>query len=501
MFKKITLLRRCIGVALDLVPIAILIGVEALKLLDELDDNVDGLFKDELRAAIEDVVEVTVLVTVPGAGDEEKLLEITDNSVEVLITEDKKELLLDDVDEAGLLLDATDGVPELLTSKEDERLLLDNAEEDKLLLEEVILDVVTFIGAAVVVAVLLDDAKEDGMLLERLMPLNVDVVTVVGVVAIIGLVAVVGVAAIVGLVAVIRAELSKEELLGIMLLDTDRLGVAILEADEDARLDKLETATEEMAAREDTDDGTLGPFEDDKEELTFGEGLPEKDDGMRELDAAAEAVFAEKYGSDDIDDTLELLEDDTLEKKELAEDDRELLKVEEELLGDGDDVEAVTEASSAENDKPGNIDDETLELLEDDALELDEDDRPELTELEEEELLDRVAEARLAETPWAYDAEDDIKDETPEPLEELKDDRLELIEELRLLETEELEDEDEKLLSDEADAAAAPAKDEFDEATLELLDEEALELLLLDTDEEDDDEAELTMLEEMDAVV
>lgn len=39
-----------------------------LKLLEELENDIGGLFKDELRAVTEDVVEVTVLVTVPGVG-------------------------------------------------------------------------------------------------------------------------------------------------------------------------------------------------------------------------------------------------------------------------------------------------------------------------------------------------------------------------------------------------------------------------------------------------
>ncbi|KAH0276909.1 hypothetical protein KCU91_g3552, partial [Aureobasidium melanogenum] len=167
------------------------------------------------------------------------------------------------------------------------------------------------------------------------------------------------------------------------------------------RLEELKAVAEDSTSGEEMEDETYKLFEDGKEELELGEELLGEDVAMlEELDVVAEARPAEEDATEDIDDdTLELLEEDALDEEELAEDDKELLTLEEELLENEDDIEAVTEASFAENDKSEDIDDETLELLEDDALELEEDDRLELTELEEEELLDDVAEARLAETP------------------------------------------------------------------------------------------------------
>ncbi|KAG9740358.1 hypothetical protein KCU73_g9229, partial [Aureobasidium melanogenum] len=287
--------------------------------------------KDEelLLEAIDEIIKVLVVdVVTTGATAEDELellaseedKELLLGSLVLLKIEDNNELLLGDIDEEGLLLGPTDDALVLLKIVDGGELLLDNAEEDKLLLEEVILDVVTLVGAPVVVAVLLDDAKEDRMLLERPVTPIVDVATFIGVVvvavvAVVEVVAVVGVVAVVSVVAVVavaRAELSEKVLLGPMLLDTDRLIVVILEADEDARLDKLETAAEEMAAGEETEGGTLGLFEDDKEELVLREELLGTDDETKELDAAAEARFAEEDASDDIDDdTLELLEDDT----------------------------------------------------------------------------------------------------------------------------------------------------------------------------------------------
>ncbi|KAG9945945.1 hypothetical protein KCU85_g6914, partial [Aureobasidium melanogenum] len=304
------------------------------------------------------------------------------------IIEDEAGLLLDTVEKAKILLAATDDVPEVLISEERA-----NAEEDEILLNGFILDVTILVEVVAVVTV---------VSVVRFVTV-VGVVAVVGDVAVLRVVAVVVVVAIVGVaeVAVAKIEVSKGESLDPTLLDAERLVVVILKVDEVRGLEELKAVAEDSTAGEEAEDETYKRFEDDKEELVLGEELLEKDVAMlEELDAVAEARSAEEDATDDIDDdTLELLEEDALDEEELAEDGKELLTLEEELLEIEDDIEAVTEASFAENDKSEDIDDETLELLEDDAPELEEDDRLELTELEEEELLDDVAEARLAETP------------------------------------------------------------------------------------------------------
>ncbi|KAG9696429.1 hypothetical protein KCU95_g2329, partial [Aureobasidium melanogenum] len=310
------------------------------------------------------------------------------------IIEDEAALLLDTVEEAEMLLAAIDDVLELLMCEE-----IANAEEDEILLIGLILDVVILVAVVAVVTV--------GAIV-RLVTV-VGVVAVVGDVAVLRVVAVVRVVTAVGFVAVVgvaevavaKIGFSEGESLKPTLLDAERLVVVILKLDEVWRLEELKAVAEDSISGEEMEDETYKLFEDGKEELELGEELLGEDVAMlEELDVVAEARPAEEDATEDIDDdTLELLEEDALDEEELAEDDKELLTLEEELLENEDDIEAVTEASFAENDKSEDIDDETLELLEDDALELEEDDRLELTELEEEELLDDVAEARLAETP------------------------------------------------------------------------------------------------------
>ncbi|THY29132.1 hypothetical protein D6D01_03643 [Aureobasidium pullulans] len=178
------------------------------------------------------------------------------------------------------------------------------------------------------------------------------------------------------------------------------------------------------------------------------------------------------------DEALELL---LLEAEELLLLDADELLEEEELL---EEIETEAEASAAEDEIEDDADEEILDDDEEDALELLEEDALLDDELDDEELLDDVT--TRANPLEDEDAEDDIDDET---LELLDDERLELTLEELLLDIEELLLDDEE---EEAEEVTRPAEALSEEET----DDEELELLeeLLDDDRTellDDDPLEL----------